>query len=341
MVDELQSASGRRRPAESATTTAASDAAGPDGVSVVVPVYQSAATLRELVERLAAVLDGSGRAFEVLLVNDGSEDESWQVILDLRRRHPFVHGIDLLRNHGQHNALLCGIRAARHPVIVTLDDDLQNPPEEIPLLLDRLDRGADVVYGVPRREQHGILRNLASKSTKWAMESFLGTELPRKISAFRAFRTNLRRAFASYQGTFVSIDVLLSWGTRRFDAVVVRHEPRAAGRSSYGLRRLTTHALNMMTGFSVLPLQLASWTGFACTAFGLVVLMYVLVSYLLRGSAVPGFAFLASIIVIFSGAQLFALGIVGEYLARMHVRLLDRPSYTIRTSTEGLEANVA
>ncbi len=150
------------------------------------------------------------------------------------------------------------------------------------------------------------------------------------VNAFRIFRTEVRKAFADYQGPFVSIDVLLTWGTKRFAAVPVRHDTRRAGQSNYTFRMLTAHALNMMTGFSTLPLQLASLTGFLFTLLGLVVLVYVVGRYLIQGGSVPGFPFLASIIAIFSGAQLFALGIIGEYLARMHFRGMGRPCSVIR-----------
>ena len=134
------------------------------------------------------------------------------------------------RNYGQHNALLCGIRAARYPIIVTLDDDLQNPPEEIDKLIAALDDGADVVYGTPENEQHGFLRDQSSRITKLALQSAMGAETARNVSAFRAFRTRLRDAFATYRGPYVSIDVLLTWGTTRFSHITVRHEPRAIGR---------------------------------------------------------------------------------------------------------------
>jgi undecaprenyl-phosphate 4-deoxy-4-formamido-L-arabinose transferase len=148
------------------------------------------------------------------------------------------------------------------------------------------------------------------------------------------FRTQVREAFQHYRGPFVSIDVLLTWGTTRFGALPVRHESRRAGISGYTLRALIIHALNIMTGFSVLPLQIASLIGFTFTLFGLLALAFVISRYLIYGSPVPGFPFLASIIAIFSGAQLFALGIIGEYLARMHFRLMDRPSYVVRESAE-------
>ena len=280
--------------------------------------------------RLNDALPAIAECFEVILINDGSRDESWRIICEQISQHPWIRGIDLMRNYGQHNALLCGIRAANYEVIVTMDDDLQHSPEEIHKLLAKLAEGFDVVYGTPQHEQHGLWRDLASQATKLALQSTMGTQTARNVSAFRAFRAQLRGAFANYQSPFLSIDVLLTWGTTRFAAVPVRHDPRWIGASNYTFRKLVTHALNMVTGFSTLPLQLASWVGFAFTLFGLGVLIYVLGRYLIEGGSVPGFPFLASIIAVFSGAQLFALGIIGEYLARMHFRTMERPTYVIR-----------
>jgi hypothetical protein len=162
-----------------------------------------------------------------------------------------------------------------------------------------------------------------------ALTSAMGAETARNVSAFRAFRTRLREGFQDYRSPWVSIDVLLTWATSRFAAIKVRHAQRAAGISGYTPRKLIRHALNLMTGFSTLPLQVASFVGFGFVLFGFSILAFVLINYLIRGAAVPGFAFLASIFVIFSGAQLFALGIFGEYLARMYYRSMDRPTYLI------------
>jgi glycosyltransferase involved in cell wall biosynthesis len=240
-----------------------------------------------------------------------------------------------MRNYGQHNALLAGIRSAQHDVIVTMDDDLQHPPEEIPQLLARLDEGCDVVYGAPRKEQHGLWRDVASQVTKLALQASMGVEVARHITAFRAFRTCVRDAFASYSGSFVSIDVLLTWGTAGFAVVPVHHELRKTGTSNYTFRKLVVHAINMITGFSPLPLQLASLMGFGFTLFGIAVLAYVLGRYFIEGGSVAGFPFLASIIAIFSGAQMFASGIIGEYLVRMYQRTMDRPTYVVRSVVDG------
>lgn len=308
-------------------------------ISVVIPVYNSAATLEPLVERLQRVLGDRGAAWEILFVNDGSRDDSWNVVCRLAERYPHVTGINLMRNYGQHNAVLCGIRAAKHDVIVTMDDDLQHPPEEIPKLLAKLDDGHDVVYGTPEAMQHGLYRNAASRITKLAMSLAMGAETAEKVSAFRAFRTRLREAFAAYQATLISCDVLLTWGTTRFAAVPVRHDPRRVGTSNYNFRKLLVHAINMATGFSVFPLQIASLIGFSLTLLGAVMTIWVALRYLFVGGTPAGFPFLASIICVFSGGQLLAIGIIGEYLARMYHRTMNRPPYVIAQQVEGTARN--
>lgn len=301
-----------------------------NGLSVVVPVHNGAATLPELVSRIGAVTDALGLRVEIILVNDGSRDASWATIQSLQQRVPSVRGINLSRNFGQHNALLCGIRAATRGTIVTIDDDLQHPPEAIPSLLEALEAGADVVYAPPKRQQHGLLRNIASRLVKLPLRNAMGAATARNVSAYRAFRTWVREAFTDYEGGFVSIDVLLTWGTASFASVPVEHAPRTTGKTNYTTRALMTHAFNMLTGFSALPLQVASVVGFAFTGLGLSLLAFVLIRWLVIGSIVPGFTFLASAISIFSGVQLFALGIIGEYLARMHFRTLGQPCYVVR-----------
>jgi undecaprenyl-phosphate 4-deoxy-4-formamido-L-arabinose transferase len=302
-------------------------------LSVVVPVYNSERTLSLLVEKLERTLSTISARFEVILVNDGSRDGSWRVIEQLAEAFSWVRGINLMRNYGQHNALLCGIRAAQFEVIVTLDDDLQHPPEEIPKLLRELDRGYDAVYGTPQKSQHELWRGWASQLTRLMLRMAMRIEIAGDVSAFRAFRTRLRESFADYGSPFVFIDVLLTWGASRFVAIPVRHDPRRAGVSNYTFRTLITQALTMLTSFSTVPLRFASFMGFGFTLFGLVVLAYVIGRFVIQGGSVPGFPFLASIIAIFSGAQLFALGIIGEYLGRVHLRGMNRPSYVIHVLT--------
>jgi glycosyltransferase involved in cell wall biosynthesis len=307
---------------------------GIDAVSVVVPVFNSEKSLPMLVERLQTVFTKEGLKFELIFIDDGSRDNSWAVVCALARLHPMIRGIRMLRNYGQHNALLCGIRSARYPIVVTMDDDLQNPPEEIPNLLSKLGPDHDVVYGTPLFESHGLWRDLASQITKLVLRHAMGAETAGKVSAFRAFRTVVASAFNDYRSPYVSIDVLLTWGTQRFTSVPVRNDARTIGVSNYTVGKLIRHALNMMTGFSVLPLQISSVVGFSMTAAGLLALVWILARYLVSGSVVPGFAFLGCMIAIFSGAQLFSIGIIGEYLARIHLRTMDRPSYAVETTID-------
>jgi undecaprenyl-phosphate 4-deoxy-4-formamido-L-arabinose transferase len=301
-------------------------------LSVVIPVYNGQHTIGELVERLGKVLPGISDSYEAVLVCDGSPDESWKVIEELAGRHAWVKGIDLMRNYGQHNALLCGVRAARYEVIITMDDDLQHPPEEIPLLLAKLEEGYDVVFGVPRKMPHSWWRNLTSSITKQVVGSVMGYKSIRDISSYRAFRTHIRQAFEDYRGPDLLLDVLLTWGTNRFGTVPVDESPRTIGTSNYSLMKLVKMALTLLTGYTTVPLRFASILGFLFTLFGLLVLIYVIVTYFALGS-VPGFSFLASTIIIFSGVQLFALGIIGEYLARIFDRSYGRPTYQVLKTT--------
>ena len=305
-------------------------------VSVVVPVFGDGTDLDDLAGRVALVLNRLGATWELILVNDGSPPATWQRIARLAHTGSNVRGIDLQRNFGQHNALLAGIRASAGHIVVTMDDDLQHPPEEIPQLLSACDQ-VDVVYGTPRDRVRGFTRHVASIVSKATLASVMGAAHARDIGAFRAFKGSLRGMFAAYDSPYVSVDVLLSWATTRIGAVPVRYEPRRKGRSGYGIWRLTTLTVNMITGFSVWPLRVASIVGLGSAAFGGFVLAFVVLRYLTAGTTVPGFAFLASVITIFSGAQLFSLGIMGEYLARMYYRTMDRPPYIIR-STANLQA---
>ncbi len=304
-------------------------------ISAVIPVCNAEKTLPELAKRLTPVLEAESRDYEVILVNDGSRDRSWEVIRSLAEADPRIRGIDLMRNYGQHNALLAGILAARGEVIVTLDDDLQNPPEEIPKLLAKLGEGCDVVYGVPARKRHQPWRRAGSGIIRAILSGALGSEIARNVSSFRAMRAEVRTAFSGYRGAFIIIDAPLAWATNRFGAVAVRHEPREDGRSNYSFRRLLFQALNALFGFSVRPLKFASLIGFFLTFFGVGVLAYAVGRYLVLGYSIPGFPFLASIIAIFSGAQLLVLGITGEYLSRMYFRTMGRPGSIVRSTVGG------
>ena len=295
--------------------------------SIVIPVYRGEATITPLVERLAVELPKVAESFEVILINDCSPDSSWKIIRELAGRFSWLVGINLMRNYGQHSATLCGVRAARYEITITMDDDLQHSPEDIHHLLDKLDEGYDVVYGVPRQLPQGFWRNQVTKYTKIILANTMGVSSIRSMSAFRAFRTALRDAFAEFRSPNTILDVLLSWGTSRITDVVV--DIRPASGSNYNFVSLVRATMLVLTGYSTGPLRLASLVGVGMTLFGLAIFLYVLITYFAEGS-LPGFPFLASIIALFSGAQLFTLGIIGEYLAHMFDRSMGRPSYVIQ-----------
>lgn len=313
-------------------------------VSVVVPCYRSELTLSDLVTRLLAslnalVADNTIGAYEIILVVDGSPDGTAAVAIDLAEASPYVETILLRRNFGQHNALVAGIRAARHDTLVTLDDDLQHPPEEIPTLLRALeDSNVDLVYAVPTVEEHGVLRSFASRSVKNALR-LSGVANAKWVGAFRAFRTELREGFRDVNDAQVNLDVLLSWVTTRVLAVQVTMDTRAAGHSSYGMRRLVRHTMNMVTGYGTVPLKLATWLGFACGLLGAVLLVTVIVQFFIGETTVQGYTTLAALISLFAGAQMLSIGIIGEYMGRQHFRSMSRPMYVIgevrRSTPEG------
>ena len=313
-------------------------ATGP-AVSVVVPVYNGAPSLPELVERLFAVFDAAPfRLAEIVLVDDASADNSWGVIERLAADQPLVRGLALARNFGQHAALLAGIAECTGDVIVTMDDDLQHLPEEIPALLVGLTPDSDLVYGRAVEEEHTAFRNLTSRGAKWAVSAASGSEVARNVSGFRAFRAWLIPGLLAQHGPYVSLDVLLSWLTQRIGAVPVVMDQRRYGSSNYDVRRLIRHALTMLFGFSTVPLRVASYVGLALGLIGGLLFVFVIIQYLLSSSEVPGFAFLASAITAFSGAQLLALGVIGEYVARLYAGSTGRPAYVTRDVTPSRQA---
>jgi undecaprenyl-phosphate 4-deoxy-4-formamido-L-arabinose transferase len=303
-------------------------------VSIVVPCYRSARTLPELVERLEACMPRVTDGHEVLLVVDGSPDDTWSVADRLASTHAGVRAIRLSRNYGQHSALIAGIRAARHEVVVTMDDDLQHRPEEIGKLLDALTDDVDLVYGKPHEEEHGVLRSFASRSVKASMARLIGVAHARDISSFRAFRTFLRDGFEQIQGPHGFVDVALSWGTTRVAAVHVQMDKRSDGESGYTIKTLIRYAINMIVGYSAKPLRLVTYLGLVVGCAGIVLLAHALWAYYGSAENVEGWTSLASMVAIFSSAQLVGIGVLGEYLGRVHAQGMGKPTYVIREVTE-------
>lgn len=299
-------------------------------VSVVIPVYNAADTLRELVARLVAVLDRLGNQHELILVDDGSGDDSWEVLQDLQRLHANrVVAIQLMRNYGQHNALMCGFRHAAGKYIVTMDDDLQHPPEEVPQLLKAIQElHLDLVYGCYKEKKHDALRNLASTMISMFYRTVFDSAI--KTSSFRVMTRGLMESIFSYSLNFTFIDGLLAWNTQRIGEVAVNHCESATGRSRYSFRKLVVLAFNMFTNFSLIPLQIMSGIGAIVAGGGFVAALYYLYQYLSSGIPVPGYASIIVSVLVLGGLQLLALGTMGEYIGRLHLNVNRKPQYTVR-----------
>ena len=322
------------QPVRTATLRGQRGAEAELDISVVIPVYNSQASIGQLMERLTAALDRLSDRYEIILVEDGSPDGSWSAIEAVRPRYAErLVAVQLMRNYGQHNALMCGLSLARGEYVVTMDDDLQNPPEEIARLLEAIkSRGLDLVYGTTSERQHASWRNLgAALVWRFYRTVFKSTITP---TTFRVMRHQLVRSIQFYDLNFTYLDGLLAWCTSRVGAVEVEHHARAEGRSGYSLRKLLVLALNLYTNFSLLPLQLVSALGFftALAGFGLGV--FYVAQYFAANIAVPGFASTIIAILILGGAQLLALGVIGEYLGRLHLNVNRKPQYVMRTVHE-------
>ena len=302
----------------------------PVDLSIVIPVYRSAATLRLLVERIRRVMDDQRLEYEVILVDDGSPDASWQVIAELHREDPqHITGVQLMRNYGQHNALMCGLRHSQGRYIATMDDDLQNPPEELPRLYQHLQKAdLDLVYGSYADKKHVAWRNLGS----WIVNTFYGLTFRTgvTVTSFRMFTRPLAQSVFTYGLNFTFLDGLLAWNTQRIGEVPVEHHPRRVGRSGYSLGRLVVLALNLVTNFSLLPLQAFSLAGLVLSGIGMLGGLYYLVLHLLAAIEVPGYASIIVALLTLGGFQLLGLGVLGEYIGRVHLNVNHKPQYTER-----------
>ena len=249
---------------------------------------------------------------------------------DLQEAYPDrITTVRLMRNFGQHNALMCGFRLARGRCVLTMDDDLQHPPEAIPKLLKALaDTGVDVVYGVPEDHRHRRWRSLGSVVATAFYRLVFKTRI--QPTSLRIARREVIDAILSYSLNYTYIDGLLAWNTQHISEVTVDHSPRAVGRSGYSLTKLLVLALNLLTNFSLLPLQVVSGLGLLSALGGLVTAVYFLIQYMLSNIGVPGYASIIVAIMVLGGIQLLSLGVMGEYLGRLHLNMNRKPQYTVR-----------
>jgi len=301
-------------------------------LSMIVPVYKAEESLRELCRRSQAALESITADYEILLVEDCGGDRSWAIIHELSATDPRIRGIQLSRNFGQHAATICGFSRARGDWIVTIDDDLEHPPEAIPALYARARQGFVLVYGVFPEPTHAWWRNLTSGIARRLFRLAIPT-LNYEYSSFRVVQRNIAEAVTAFDSPFPFVDGYLSWVTNNCASVEVEHRSRAHGASNYTFKKLLFHTINIFVTFSDLPLKLASWLGLCSFLIGMVWLLVIVLRRLLGGITVSGFASIMACIILFGGIELLILGIFGEYLGRMNFKSTKKPLYLVSRET--------
>lgn len=298
-------------------------------ISVIIPVYGNGQHLRRIAEQIEQVFPSHDHRVELIAIDDCGPGDAWSVIETLVRDRPQTVGIQLTRNYGQHNATMSGFAHATGDVVITMDDDLQHDPGSIPVLLDALEStNSDVVYGIFDSKKHSAGRNMGSMIVNMFFRQTF--RLPITVTSFRAIRLEVVRAILRYDLNFTFIDGLLAWNTRRIKTVTVPHHPRIEGRSGYSIGKLMSLAMNVFTNFSLLPLQVISFLGIVSALGGFCLGLWYLILWSLSSIVVPGYASLIVTILTMGGMQLLSLGIIGEYLGRMHLNVNRMPQYTIR-----------
>ena len=298
--------------------------------SIIIPCYNSELSIGKLVTGLLE----QDEPCEVILINDASTDNTWFKIRALVAQYPEqVLGIDLIKNSGQHAAILIGVQRSNGDVIVTMDDDLQHKPAEIAGMVEQVRAGADLVYGVSKDPKQGTFRKISSRFSLWLFDHILGMKNMAASSAFRAFSRSASTGFEHFKGSVVDVDAILSWTCRKVETRQTDFAAREHGRSNYSFRSLLSHAERMVVAFSIVPLKLSLHIGLLTILFAVVLIAYFLYQYLFGTSVVEGFTFLACAIMFFAGVQLFIFGIFGQYLAAIHTQTLGRPVAAIRETT--------
>ncbi len=299
--------------------------------SVVVPVYNSEKTLKKLYERLAAVFDAMDKSFEVIFVNDFSRDQSYPILRELHKEFPATTVIiDLLRNYGQHNALMCGFGHCNGNFIITIDDDLQNPPEEIPKLYQKINEGFDVVFGVPVEKKHKAYKNLGSLFVRRLNHRIFNLKGGIKFSSFRMIRKEIIDEIKLVKSPYPYISGMLLTITRAIANQDVIHEEREFGRSNYNIRKLIKLALNLLINYSSLPLRFIGIIGFSISILSLLIgVIYIIKQYFV-GKAPEGWTTIVVLVSFYNAVLLAFFSVLGEYISRLLKESSRTSQYAIR-----------
>jgi len=300
-------------------------------VSIVIPVYRAEASIEELTSRLHEILTRQGLTFEIILVDDCSPDGSWQVMKAMKQRHPSgLRIVRLARNSGQHNAILCGFSLARGAIVVTMDDDLQNPPEEVPKLIEAVQSGYDLVIGAYDSKKHSGLRNANGRMIDRLLRTLFALPPDFQLTSFRAIRQPVVSSVSQMGGAFPYITAMLFSNASKYINVPVRHEPRKFGKSNYNLKRSFLLAANLVLNYSSYPLNFIAMACLAALVFAAGFGTYVVIKALTGGTSVSGWASMIVLMSFFNGLLLLCIAILALYISRINQQITrTRQTYTI------------
>lgn len=298
--------------------------------SVVIPVYNSEATLEELCQRISAVFNNIGHPYEIILVNDASSDGSWLIMRKLKESLSNIKIIQLMRNFGQHNAVICGLHYVTGDYVITMDDDLQNPPEEIPKLISKITDGYDVVIGAQKIKQHSSFKNLSSFVIRYLNEKIFNKPKELRLSSYRIFTRAVADEIKALRTPYPYISGQLLSITSNIVNVEVIHDKRKYGKSTYSFRKLLSLALNLIINYSSLPLKILTFIGINVAAISFFLGIYFMAKKLFIGIPVEGWTSVVVLVSFFNGLLLIIVSIIGEYLVRIINEVSNRQQFVIR-----------
>ena len=301
-------------------------------ISFVIPCYHSAQTVGNVVRDIVdTVLVRREFQYEIILVNDNPPDDTWSVICEMCRNNPNIHGICFTKNFGQHAALMAGYRKVTGDIVVSLDDDGQNPPQEMFKLIDALNEKTDLVYAKYIQKKRSLFRNFGSKVNDWMVQWLLNKPKELYLASYYAAKRFIIDEMVKCENPFPYIDGLALRTTSEYINVDIVHKERAAGNSGYSIAKLMGLWLNGLTSFSVKPLRIATFSGFCISLFGWVLAMIIIIQKLILKDAVSaGWPSVMTVVLILGGAIMIMLGLVGEYVGRIYVTMNKSPQYVIK-----------
>ena len=308
-------------------------------ISFVIPCYHSAQTVGNVVRDIVdTVLVRSEFQYEIILVNDNPPDDTWRVICEMCRNNPNIHGICFTKNFGQHAALMAGYRKVTGDIVVSLDDDGQNPPQEMFKLIDALNEKTDLVYAKYIQKKCSPFRNFGSKVNDWMVQWLLNKPKEFYLASYYAAKRFIIDEMVKCENPFPYIDGLALRSTSEYINVDIVHKERAAGNSGYSFAKLMGLWMNGLTSFSVKPLRIATFSGFCISLFGLVLAMIIIIQKLILKDAVSaGWPSIMTVVLILDGAIMIMLGLVGEYVGRIYVTMNKSPQYVIKDEANPID----